>query len=77
MYLQDASSLAEAYDSLFDNFISSNVYAFCQAAWLLPEGKALSTNTLDRMIYAEGDKHEILLESDGNGQIVSEENGQS
>lgn len=59
MYLQDASSLAEAYDSLFDNFISSNVYAFCQAAWLLPEGKALSTNTLDRMIYAEGDKHEI------------------
>lgn len=57
--MQDATSLAEAYYDLKNNFITDNVCAFFQACWLLPEGRSFIENSLERMIYVEGDQNEI------------------
>lgn len=57
--MQDASSLAEAFEDIRIDFSLDTVIAFCRASWLLPEGEKFYSSTLDRLIYVDGDKNEI------------------
>lgn len=60
MYGQEANELFEAFIDLMENFRTGTVCAFLEACWLLPDTQSFAQTTLERIIYSEGDSHEVF-----------------
>lgn len=59
MFTNESMALEEAYDNLISNVSLESIYAFLKACWLIEDDQTLSSTTLERIVYAEGDQQEI------------------
>ena len=56
MFTNESLALEEAYDNLISNVSLGNIYAFLKACWLIGDDQTLTSTTLERIVYAEGDQ---------------------
>ena len=59
MFTNESLALEEAYDNLISNVSLGNIYAFLKVCWLIGDDQALTSTTLERIVYAEGDQQEV------------------
>ena len=59
MFTNESLALEEAYDNLISNVSLGNIYAFLKACWLIGDDQTLTSTTLERIVYAEGDQQEV------------------
>ena len=59
MFTNESLALEEAYDNLISNVSLGNIYAFLKACWLIRDDQTLSSTTLERIVYTEGDQQEV------------------
>ena len=59
MFTNESLALEEAYDNLISNVSLGNIYAFLKACWLIGDDQTLTSTTLERTVYAEGDQQEV------------------
>ena len=56
MFTNESLALEEAYDNLISNVSLGNIYAFLKACWLIGDDQALTSTTLERIVYAVSGK---------------------
>lgn len=65
MNAQDAI-IETAYDDLIGSYSAQHSCAFLQASWLLDENASFLTKSFSRMIFSDGNNHEIYTKRERN-----------